>query len=207
MRIKTIWDKVGFYVILGLSVATVALTAYFTKSADEPLPTIPPEAMATSTPAATKRSYFDFEEDSVQAAAPPAPTIAPILLPAEGDIVCAFSPQIPVYNETLGHYAVHGAVDIAAKEGAPVHACADGKVISAYEDPMLGNVIEIDHGGFTAVYASLKTLDLVREEDPVSGGQTISFAGTNRGEQHLGIHLHFAILTGDAYLDPVSLFR
>jgi len=207
MRLKTIWDKVGFYVILGLSVATVALTAYFTKSTDEPLPTIPPEAKVSATPAATVRSYYDFNDGSVEAVASPAPTIAPILMPAQGEIVCGFSTDVPVYNETLGHYAVHSAVDIAAKEGTPVQACADGRIAAVYEDAMLGNVIEIEHNGFTAVYASLKTIGLVREGDPVSAGQTLSFAGTCAGEQHLGVHLHFAVIEGDSYVDPVPLFQ
>ena len=205
--IKNFWQKSGFFVVLGLCAAAVGITAYATRPiTSAPLPTLPPIARMQS-PSATFMPTLppasSVEADISNAAA--LPSIA--MLPCPGEIISGFSLTTPIYNKTLGHHAIHAAIDIAASESVPVRACADGTVTKAYEDPMLGNVIEIDHGGFTGIYASLSTLSIAREGDSVSTGQAISFAGTCKGESHLGSHVHFAAVIDGTYTDPIHLLE
>lgn len=206
-KIRSTWEKSGFYVVLGLCVITVGITAHMTgQDKSAPLPTIPPVA-ATRAPAATPRPSLP-SEDILQASLSQDEKLVKMSeLPIKGDIVGKFSLTEPGYNKTLGHYSVHPGIDIAAHESMPVHACADGVVTKVYEDPMLGNVIEIDHGSFTALYGSLSTLSMVRVGDPVSYDQTISFAGTCPGELHLGSHVHFEIMINGEHVDPLSLLE
>ncbi|MGI5899357.1 MAG: peptidoglycan DD-metalloendopeptidase family protein [Christensenellales bacterium] len=209
-KIRSIWEKAGFYVVLGLCVTTVAITAHMTgKEKDEPIPTIPPVA-ATRAPQATPRPTLPSDDiaDILQASVNQGEKLVTIPeLPIKGDIVGRFSLTEPSYNKTLGHYAIHPGIDIAAHESMPVHSCANGVVTDVYEDPMLGNVIEIDHGSFTAIYGSLSTLSMVRVGDPVSYDQTISFAGTCPGEMHLGSHVHFETLINGEHVDPLTLLE
>ncbi len=206
-KIRNLWEKAGFFVVLGLCILTVGITAHMTgRDKNLPIPTMPPVA-ATRAPAATPRPTLP-SENILQASVNQSEMLVTIPeLPIKGDIVERFSMTEPSYNKTLGHYSIHPGIDIAAHESMPVHACADGIVADVYEDPMLGNVIEIDHGGFTALYGSLSTLSMVRVGDPVSYDQTISFAGTCPGEMHLGSHVHFEIMIGGEHVDPLSLLE
>ena len=208
-RVKSLWEKHGFFAVLGLCALAVGFTAYITRpDAPAPLPTIPPVAQTrtsqtTALPTAMPTLPPDVSVEAASSDIISGPAIA--ALPAQGEIICGFSLDKPVFNKTLGHYTVHPAIDIAANEGTAVHACADGIVTAAYADPMLGNIIEVDHGIFTGIYASLSTLAIVQVGDPVAAGQTLSFAGTCKGENHIGVHIHFAALKNGEYVDPASL--
>ena len=54
------------------------------------------------------------------------------------------------YNETTRDWRVHNGVDIAAEEGTPVMAAADGQVYTVYEDETMGTTVVIRHeDGYT----------------------------------------------------------
>ena len=65
-----------------------------------------------------------------------------------------------------------------------------------------GNCVLIDHGmGITSLYGHLSRMD-VKAGDSVKQGQTLGLSGQTGLAG--GDHLHFAILVGDTYVDPVE---
>lgn len=98
----------------------------------------------------------------------------------------------------------HRGMDIAAKEGTPVKAAADGTVVLAYPDLFYsGNMIVIDHGfGLQTIYAHLKEMK-VKFGDKVKQGDIIGLVGkTGRAT---GAHLHFGSSLRNVRFNPQSL--
>ena len=97
-------------------------------------------------------------------------------------------------------------MDIAAKEGLPVKASADGEVVTAYPDLFYsGNVIVIDHGsGLQTIYAHLKDMN-VKRGDKVKQGDIIGTVGkTGRAT---GPHLHWGASWQNIRFNPQSLLK
>lgn len=93
-----------------------------------------------------------------------------------------------------GASTMHNGVDYAAKEGTPVQAAAEGKVIAAWNDPKGGLSVRVRHpDGSITGYAHLSALN-VKQGDTVAGGQPIGAAGSTGNST--GSHLHFT------YRDP-----
>ncbi|MDE5996453.1 MAG: M23 family metallopeptidase, partial [Eubacterium sp.] len=66
-----------------------------------------------------------------------------------------------VYNQTMGDYRSHTAVDFKGDAGTSVFAINDGIVLDVYKDSMLGMVVEIDHGGkLVAKYGGLDVVNV-----------------------------------------------
>jgi murein DD-endopeptidase MepM/ murein hydrolase activator NlpD len=98
--------------------------------------------------------------------------------------------------------ATHFGYDLAATANTPVTASNAGRVIFAGLLGIYGNCVLVDHGmGITSLYAHLSRMD-VKEGDRVAIGQTLGLSGQTGLAG--GDHLHFAILVGDAYVDPVE---
>ena len=127
----------------------------------------------------------------------PAPTPEPVrwVWPLEGEVVAGYSPEAPVWSETLGQWQTHPGQDIAGSPGEAVYACRDGVVTEVWNDRLWGNVIVIGHDdGYRSTYAGLNTLELVKEGDAVQAGQVIGSVGQSAAcEAELGWHLHFEL--------------
>jgi hypothetical protein len=98
--------------------------------------------------------------------------------------------------------AIHFGYDLASTAGAPIEASNRGRVLYAGELGIYGNCVLLDHGlGLVSLYAHLSQID-VAEGDLVEKN---GFLGRS-GDTGLagGDHLHFAILVGDAYVDPTE---
>lgn len=105
-----------------------------------------------------------------------------------------------VYDETMGDYRAHPAVDFVGKKGSKVVAINDGLVTNVYVDDMYGMIVEIDHGGtFIARYCGLESAS-VKKGSYVDIGNTIGTLGTVPCETSLGAHLHF-----EAHFDAKSV--
>lgn len=127
----------------------------------------------------------------------PAATPEPVrwVWPLEGEVVAGYSPEEPVWSETLGQWQTHPGLDIAGSPGEAVYACRDGVVSEAWSDRLWGNVIVIAHDdGYRSTCAGLNTLELVKEGDAVEAGQVIGSVGQSAAcEGELGWHLHFEL--------------
>jgi murein DD-endopeptidase MepM/ murein hydrolase activator NlpD len=98
--------------------------------------------------------------------------------------------------------ATHFGYDLASTSAAPIIAAAAGRVAFADELGIYGNCVLVDHGlGVGTLYGHLSRVD-VAPGDAVGRGETLGLSG----ETGLagGDHLHFAILVGDTYVDPLE---
>lgn len=94
----------------------------------------------------------------------------------------------------------HMGIDIVAPEGTPVQATADGQVVVAGDDDVLGRMVVIDHGdGYMTRYGHNGAL-LVSEGERVRRGQHIALVG-NSGHSS-GPHLHYEVLENGRARDP-----
>ena len=100
----------------------------------------------------------------------------------------------------------HQGMDLAAPEGSPVFASADGTVtLSGGEYFYIGNVVVIDHGqNLSTIYAHLKS-STVKKGDKVKKGDIIGHIGkTGRAT---GPHLHWGASINGVRFHPLSLLK
>jgi murein DD-endopeptidase MepM/ murein hydrolase activator NlpD len=122
-----------------------------------------------------------------------------------------FTPPVPdPANSRFGTRSVfngeprnpHGGADFASPLGRPVHAPTAGRVVAARELFFTGNVVVIDHGlGMFSLLAHLSRID-VKEGDDVKAGDLVGLVGATG--RVTGPHLHWALTTAGARVDPVS---
>ena len=98
--------------------------------------------------------------------------------------------------------ATHFGFDLASTARAPVTAAAAGVVVSADDLGIYGNCVLIDHGiGLGSLYGHLSQIDVVAG-DRVEKGQPIGLTGDTG--LAAGDHLHFAVVLGGHYVDPLE---
>ncbi|MBO5504922.1 MAG: M23 family metallopeptidase [Clostridia bacterium] len=129
--------------------------------------------------------------------------------PTQGAILKPFSEGELVYSKTTDDWRTHNGADLAATEKGEVKAAADGVISKAYEDKLLGFVIEIVHtGGVTTRYGNLAGIDMVQPEAEVKKGDVIGNVGTSSvleaGEEP---HLHFEVLKDSTRQNPERYIR
>ena len=145
--------------------------------------------------------------------AEPLPTEEPVqaetgfILPVAGKIYAAFSGDELVYNRTLAAWRTHNGIDITAPHNDPVKAGASGTVQAVYEDGMLGTVIEVDHGDYTARYCGLNAKTFVKEGDSVKQGTTIGSVGEITMEVAEESHIHLEIIKDGKAVNPDTLLK
>lgn len=102
-----------------------------------------------------------------------------------------------------------GAQVTAESAGLRVRAAEDGTVTRVWEDPLMGNCIEITHReGYITRYGSLATPGLVQEGAKVACGQVLGTMGTSAAiECAEGPHLHFELWQLQEALDPMKFLR
>jgi murein DD-endopeptidase MepM/ murein hydrolase activator NlpD len=99
-------------------------------------------------------------------------------------------------------HATHFGYDLATTAGAPITAANSGRVLYSGELGIYGNCVIVDHGmGVVTLYGHLSSLE-AQEGDAVEKGSVLGRSGATGLAG--GDHLHFAILVGDAYVDPVE---
>lgn len=105
------------------------------------------------------------------------------------------------YGDT---FKPHIGIDVVQPAGRAfeVVAAMGGKVTRATDAPLIGQVIEIDHGnGLKSVYQSVTDRKVV-VGDTVAKGQVIAMAGRNELEKEQGIHVHFEVWHENKPVDP-----
>ncbi len=111
------------------------------------------------------------------------------------------------FHPILRIWRLHSGQDFAAACGTPVHAAADGEIISAGWAGGYGNRIVIDNGelrgnGVATTYNHLSRI--VRSGGSVAKGQLIGYSGTTG--LSTGCHLHFEVLVNGNFVDPRNWF-
>ena len=118
--------------------------------------------------------------------------------PVSGTMTSPFGYRIhPIYGDKRFHYGL----DLANSKGTAIGAFADGTVKATGESSSLGRYLMISHAnGITTLYAHCDRV-VVTSGTQVTMGQKVA----EMGETGLatGSHLHFEILDGDTYLNPI----
>jgi len=98
--------------------------------------------------------------------------------------------------------ATHFGYDLASTAAAPITASNAGRVMYAEELGIYGQCVLIDHGlGLATLYGHLSRIE-VAPGDRVQKGDVLGRSGATGLAG--GDHLHFAILVGDTYVDPIE---
>ena len=123
-----------------------------------------------------------------------------------GDVVKPFSVTAPVYSKTMADWRAHKGIDIKAKEGAAVRSVTEGIVMDVVADPLYGNTIIIAQSGCTVRYSGLSEKSVVKKGDHIDAGTVIGYVGTVPCEQLDASHIHMEAISGERYIDPMTLF-
>lgn len=127
--------------------------------------------------------------------------------PDAGTVVASGSFAWPTQGIiTQRFYWYHKGVDIANPSAPSVVAADSGKVItSGWSKSGYGNHVVIDHGnGFRTLYAHMQKLYVVQGQSVSRGSALGQMGSTGRST---GTHLHFEIIKGGAYINPLGVLR
>lgn len=127
---------------------------------------------------------------------------APSLWPVQGPLTSSFGEREDPFS---GEGAFHKGVDISSRYGTPVHAPADGQVLSAGAESGYGREITIDHGhGIETLYGHLSGYTVIAGQTVVRG-QVIGYVGTSG--RSTGAHLHYEVRIHDIPVNPHKYLR
>ena len=135
----------------------------------------------------------------------PVVSVISFIMPVETNSYSEYS-ETMVFNQTLGRFSTHTAMDFYAEEGASVYAVLDGEVESVEKTLLQGVTVVINHGdGLKTVYNSLADGDMVTVGQTVSQGDVIGAVSiSNRQEYKDGAHLHFEVMENGVNVNPLT---
>ncbi|HQR02677.1 MAG: peptidoglycan DD-metalloendopeptidase family protein [Proteobacteria bacterium] len=143
-------------------------------------------------------------EKSAATSAAPTTTATSAPVPAQsaaaaGDLVWAWPAAGALINTfSEGH---NKGIDLAGKQGDPVNAAADGKVIYVGTLRGYGRMVIVKHeGNFSSVYGHNSQI-LVKEEQQVTRGQKLAEVGSSDSDQP---KLHFEIRRLGVPVNPLQ---
>jgi murein DD-endopeptidase MepM/ murein hydrolase activator NlpD len=156
-----------------------------------PLPSFSETAAPTQTPNVTESPFAEYPANS-------------LVIPVKG----VKREQIQDnYNEAREETRAHNAIDIAAPQGTPVVAAADGEIAKFY-DSERGGITIYQYGAdkkLVYYYAHLQRReDQIREKQFVRRGTVIGYVGDTGNAGAGNYHLHFAVSAID---DPNRYFE
>jgi murein DD-endopeptidase MepM/ murein hydrolase activator NlpD len=127
---------------------------------------------------------------------------APSLWPIEGRVGSSFGQREDPFN---GEGAFHSGIDIDAPDGTPVHAPADGSVVSAGLESGYGREIVISHGhDLETLFGHLSSMAVFPGQHVVRG-QVIGFVG--HSGRATGPHLHYEVRVHNVPVNPHKYMR
>lgn len=224
---KNFWEKQGFYVAIAVCLLAVGASSWIAVQRIGGNELLGESSSVTlSSPTAVDHKVSDVpytepsEPDSSSAPISSAPSSSTVssetaseteaspffVLPVGGNIMKDFDSDNLQYSETYKDWRLHLGIDIAAEQGTPVLAAADGTVTEVREDALLGTVAVIDHGdGIIASYCGLNKSPSVKQGDKVEAGNQIGVIDTIPSESVEASHLHFSIEQNGVPISPLEL--
>lgn len=178
------------------------------EAAGEPSPTQEPSQQEPSPAESSGEEKVIPQETQVPANAPLYEISAKFIWPvASRQVSQAYSAGAPVYSQTMKDWRIHTGTDLSAQAGEEVLACANGKVLETATDPLLGNLVTIEHGDFVFSYCGLGEDFAVSPGDTVAQGQVIGAITAVPQESAESPHLHLEVRRDQVCLDPQSLLE
>lgn len=213
----------ALFSVICISIIALGLIVYFsTRTSDndtvnEPTTIVdttkpvqnPVTVKDTTAPATTEPTTQSTTEATTQSTSMPlsdtnTPYVSFYKYPIGEAVQKGYSEEL-VYNETMSYYRSHTAIDFKGDEGTDVYAINDGRVLSVYNDAMLGMTVEIDHGGkLVAKYSGLEVVN-VAKGDSVMIGATIGTLGKVPFEASSDCHLHLETRLDGVCVDPLDV--
>ncbi len=230
-RLSGFFAGKGFYIVLILCAAAIGISGYFLLAEstleDRPvtggaevvippsaaLPTLPSPPAPTPAPTPTPTQPPRATPTPAPTDPPaPEPTVGPTgkavvyTWPVKGETIGDFSLEVVAYDQTMGDWRTHQGLDLAAELGTQVLAVADGTVSAVYQDPLMGQVVVIDHDGeVQSRYANLAGKPTVEVGDQVTTGAVIGAVGrTAIAEGAKADHLHLEMTHQGRTVDPAA---
>ena len=204
----------GYYIALVLCATAIGISGYlyYQNVSDTPstqVDTTTPTVLAGVTDREDVPAIATEPSDSGATAPSTENTVPKVFkttVPVEGETVAEYAMDCLSYNRTTRDWRVHNGVDIAAAEGTPVLAAADGTVYTVYDDETMGTTVVIRHEeGYTTKYACLAQDVTVAPGDAVTMGQQIGCVGTTALlESALDPHVHFSVTCDNEAVDPAE---
>ena len=207
----------GYYIALILCATAIGISGYlYYRNVND----IPSTQVDTTTPTVLA-GVTDREDVPVIATEPSdsgsplpstentVPKVFKTVAPVDGETVAEYAMDCLSYNQTTRDWRVHNGVDIAAAEGTPVLAAADGTVYTVYDDETMGTTVVIRHeDGYTTKYSCLAQEVMVAAGDTVTMGQQIGCVGTTALlESALDPHVHFSVTCDNEVVDPAEFLE
>ena len=207
----------GYYIALILCATAIGISGYLYYRNVNDIPSI---QVDTTTPTVLA-GVTDREDVPVIATEPSdsgsplpstentVPKVFKTVAPVDGETVAEYAMDCLSYNQTTRDWRVHNGVDIAAAEGTPVLAAADGTVYTVYDDETMGTTVVIRHeDGYTTKYSCLAQEVMVAAGDIVTMGQQIGCVGTTALlESALDPHVHFSVTCDNEVVDPAEFLE
>lgn len=131
--------------------------------------------------------------------------LSTMAMPTLGRVITTFAVDSLVYSKTLEQWNSHHGIDIAADMGAPVKAAMEGTVETIIKnDPKLGVVVILDHGGgIKTLYGNLASDKMVKKDQIIKKGQVLGAVGnTAPFEIEDPPHLHFEVFKDGKHINP-----
>ena len=109
------------------------------------------------------------------------------------------------YHPILKVVRPHEGIDLTARQGTPIYATADGRVLEAgYRSGGFGKKVVIDHGyGYSTLYGHCSEV-LVESGQYVKRGEVIARVGTTGLSK--APHLHYEVHVNGRPVDPVNYY-
>lgn len=119
--------------------------------------------------------------------------------PLEGTLTSPFGWR---EDPNSGTERFHTGVDLAADEGTAFTCFADGTVGVVGESTVLGKYLTVQHAdGCETLYAHCSRISVVSGQSVVCGDTLGAVGATGNAT---GAHLHFELLSGSKYVDPIT---
>lgn len=161
-----------------------ATTKATTKPQTTVAPTTEPETMTTAENNTPYKSYYKY--------------------PLGEAVQKGYSEEL-VFDETMGDYRAHDAVDFSGNAGDKIVAVNDGLVLDVYKDNMYGMVVVVDHGGsFIVKYCGLDSAS-VKKGSIVDIGNQIGTLGKVPCEVSQSEHLHLEATYDGKPVNPLDV--
>lgn len=155
----------------------------------------------------TSEATTEEASEATEAAASTEPSTAEkqsFILPCEGEIIREYSPEIPIYCETMQDWRTHSGVDFLVKEDEDVLSVGKGRVSKVMASSVYGYIVEVDYGQFTARYCGMKQGSCVGINQLLNKGDSVGKVGEIPCETMAEKHLHFEIIKNGDYADPIK---
>lgn len=210
-RYDRLMEKQGFYIVLGVCVLVIVLSALYTfhfRDQWDAAREAEPENVAAggSQEAQTLAQAQEVVKSAQTLVAAPTQTPFVFAQPVDGATIRWFDDEEPTFFSYGNVWQVHVGVDLAADYATPVLASASGTVLDVWQDNQYGLCVRIAHeGGYETVYAGLSEAGYLRQGDPVTQGQTVGNVGNGVLLESLDEpHLHFEVWRDGRPVDPMS---